>query len=248
MKVFAIRQQSLTKKGPERGMGSPLSGAGGQLARRIGETIGPCDLVLSSPSPRTIETALATGYTVDGCLNALGELPEAFVEEIGHRERWAWEDPFQVLAQVLAQVVAQGRAAAQMGHRIRAAWRTSADAVPDQEKVPLTTYGRLLEVGVVACLSAAYMAAWGRPFGDCEGIQLGDEAGNFHLLDLLRLESANHTRQAGSWGNTFSEQLGPRLPQALHDARGVVVVQGRLLEVCKHLRPLRRLRQVARVA
>ncbi|MGO8949099.1 MAG: hypothetical protein ACLQUY_15920 [Ktedonobacterales bacterium] len=73
------------------------------MARRIGETVGPCDLVLTSPSPRAIETALAMGYAVDACSDVLGEMPEAFVQEIGHHERWAWAEPFAVFAEVIAR-------------------------------------------------------------------------------------------------------------------------------------------------
>jgi broad specificity phosphatase PhoE len=191
MKVLEIRRHSLTKKGPDRGKGSHLSGAGVQLARRIGETIGPCDLVLTSFSPRTIETALAMGYAVDESLGALGEMPEAFVQDIGHHERWAWEEPFQVFAEVLAR----GGATAQVGHHLQEAWRAAAEAVSANGKGLLITHGRLLEVGVVACLPAAQVAAFGRPFGHCEGIQLGYEAGQFHLIHLLRLIPAE--RSAG---------------------------------------------------
>jgi broad specificity phosphatase PhoE len=187
MKVLEIRRHSLTKKGPDRGKGSHLSGAGVQLARRIGETIGPCDLVLTSPSPRAIETALAMGYAVDACLDALGEMAEAFVQEIGHHERWSWEEPFQVFAQILAR----GGATAQVGHHIQAAWRMAAEALPDPGKGLLITHGRLLEVGVVACLPETPMAVFGQPFGHCEGIQLRYEAGHFQLLHLLRLGSAD---------------------------------------------------------
>lgn len=164
-----------------------------QLVCQIGETVGPCALVLTSPSPRAIETALAMGYAVDECLNALGEMPEAFVQEIGHHERWAWEEPFQVFAQVFAR----GGATAQVGHHIQAAWRTAAEALPDLGEGLLITHGRLLEVGAVACLPTAQVATFGRPFGHCEGIQLGYEAGHFHLLHLLRLASSDHAPEKG---------------------------------------------------
>ena len=190
-KVLEIRRHSLTKKGPDRGKGSHLSGAGVQLARRIGETIGPCDLVLTSPSPRTIETALAMGYAVDECLDALGEMPEAFVQEIGHHERWSWEEPFQVFAEVFAR----GGAAAQVGQHVRAAWRAAAAALPDPGKGLLITHGRLLEVGVVACLPETPLVICGRSFSHCEGLQLGYEAGQFHLLQQLRLVSTDHASE-----------------------------------------------------
>ena len=44
-----------------RGKGSHLSAEGVALAPTIGATIGPVDLVLTSLSPRTLETAIFTG-------------------------------------------------------------------------------------------------------------------------------------------------------------------------------------------
>ena len=65
MRTIDIRRHSYTKKGEARGKGSHLSQPGIDLARKVGETLGPYDLVLTSLIPRTVETAIAMGYAVD---------------------------------------------------------------------------------------------------------------------------------------------------------------------------------------
>jgi hypothetical protein len=65
MRIIQIRRHSYTKKGEARGRGSHLSAEGVALAREIGSQIGPFDLVLTSHSPRTLETAIAMGFAVD---------------------------------------------------------------------------------------------------------------------------------------------------------------------------------------
>src|SRR5262249_3758694 len=118
MRTIEIRRHAPTKKGEERGKGSHLSPEGVALARNIGAEIGPFDLVLTSPAPRTLETAIAMGFAVNDQHEALGDLPPAVWEEIGHHERWSWEEPFVVFA----HFIRQGGATTQMGERQREAW------------------------------------------------------------------------------------------------------------------------------
>lgn len=61
MKTLDIRRHSLRKDGG----GSQLSQAGVDLARRIGATLGPYAQVVTTPVPRTRETAIAMGFAVD---------------------------------------------------------------------------------------------------------------------------------------------------------------------------------------
>jgi hypothetical protein len=65
MRIIEIRRHSYTKKGNARGKGSHLSAEVIALAREIGNHIGPFDIVLTSYSPRTLETAIAMGFAVD---------------------------------------------------------------------------------------------------------------------------------------------------------------------------------------
>src|SRR5262249_12484978 len=156
---------SYTKKGDGRGKGSHLSPEGVSLARRIGGEIGPCDLVLTSPVPRALETAIAMGFAVSDCLEALGDLSPAVFEESGHHERWAWEEPFVKFA----QFVRQGGPTAQMGERQREAWVQALESVPTGSCILIISHGRIIESGVVSCIPDGNFTTWGPAFHHCEG-------------------------------------------------------------------------------
>jgi broad specificity phosphatase PhoE len=121
-----IRRHSYTKKGEARGKGSYLPSEGIALAREIGNHLGPFDRVLTSHSPRTLETAIAMGFAVDKQLEALGDISPEVIEEIGHHERWTWEYPFLTFA----QFVSRGGPAARMRRQQQEAWMNALESVP----------------------------------------------------------------------------------------------------------------------
>jgi len=118
MRSIEIRRHSYTKKGAGRGKGSQLSVEGIALAHAIGTETGPFDLVLTSQVPRTLETAIAMGFAVDDQLAVLGDLPPDVFDEIGHHDRWTWNDPFVRFA----QLVAHGGPTARLGQRQHEVW------------------------------------------------------------------------------------------------------------------------------
>jgi broad specificity phosphatase PhoE len=182
MRVLDVRRHCLTKKGAGRGRGSHLSAEGVQQARHIGERLGPYDLVLTSHIPRTLETALAMGFAVDDQLAVLGDIaPDVWVE-IGHHERWAWEEPFAVFAQIMAQ----GGATARLGQAQRQAWKEALEVVPDGGRVLIISHGRVIEAGLVACFPDGDYATWGAPFHHGEGARLTYADGCFTQLVFYR--------------------------------------------------------------
>jgi broad specificity phosphatase PhoE len=183
MRTIEIRRHAYTKKGEERGKGSHLSTEGVALARRIGGEIGPFDLVLTSPVPRALETAIAMGFAVDDQLEALGDLPPAVLAEIGHYERWAWEEPFVTFA----QFVRQGGPTARMGERQREAWVRALESVPSGGRVLIISHGRVIEAGLVSCLPGDDFVGWGASFGHGEGARMSFEEGRFQGVQLLRV-------------------------------------------------------------
>jgi broad specificity phosphatase PhoE len=184
MRTIEIRRHSYTKKGAGRGKGSHLSAEGVALARAGGATIGPFDLVLTSPSPRTLETAIAMGFAVDDQLDVLGDIPPEVVDEIGHHERWAWEAPFVRFA----QVVAQGGATTRMGQRQQGAWMHALESIPPDGRVLVISHGRVIESGLVMCLPDGDFAAWGAPLRHCEGVRMQYAAGRFTDVLFLRVQ------------------------------------------------------------
>jgi len=182
MRLIEVRRHSLTKKGEGRGKGSHLSPEGVALARKIGGEIGPFDLVLTSLVPRTQETAIALGFAVDDQLEALGDLSPAVQEEIGHHERWAWEEPFVTFA----HLVQKGGPTARMGERQREAWVRALESVPADGRVLIISHGRIIESGLVTCLPDGDFSAWSPAFRHCEGARMTFAEGQFQAVQLLR--------------------------------------------------------------
>ena len=182
MRTIEIRRHAYTKKGDARGKGSHLSGQGVLQARRVGEHLGPFDLVITSHIPRTLETALAMGFAVNDQLEVLGNIPAEVWDEIGHHERWTWAEPFAMFA----NVIADGGPTAELGKRQRHAWTQALAAVPNNGKVLIISHGRIIEVGLVSCLPSANYATWGAPFQHCEGVRLGYDGSQFGDMHFLR--------------------------------------------------------------
>jgi broad specificity phosphatase PhoE len=185
MRTIEIRRHSYTKKGEARGKGSHLSAEGIALARQIGDRIGrPFDLVLTSQSPRTLETAIAMGFAVDEQLEALGDIPPEVMAEIGHQERWTWDTPFLVFA----RFIHQGGPTARMGKRQEEAWLNALESVPANGRVLVISHGRVIEAGLVTCVPGEDFSSWGSPFHHGEGVRLNYEAGCFRDVHLLRIQ------------------------------------------------------------
>src|SRR5688572_24465630 len=76
MRVIEHRRHAMRVK-----PGDHLSQAGVDLARRVGETMGHYDLVVTSPVARAFETAIAMGFAVDEQWPALAPPPQEVQEE-----------------------------------------------------------------------------------------------------------------------------------------------------------------------
>ena len=116
MPVLEVRRHSLVKDHVH------LSQAGVDLARRVGASIGPFHRVVISTITRTLETAIAMGFAVDEQLAVLGEIPPDVWDEVGHHERWGWDEPFVAFAVWLERA---GRWCGWVGRRPRRGGRSS---------------------------------------------------------------------------------------------------------------------------
>src|SRR5262249_27197127 len=183
MRTIEIRRHACTKKGEGRGKGSHLSTEGVALARKIGGEIGPFDLVLTSPVPRSLETAIAMGFAVNDQPEALGDLSPAVLQEVGHHERWAWQEPFVTFA----HFVRQGGPTTRMGERQRQAWVRALESVPGDGRVLIISHGRIIESGLVTCIADGDFATWGPAFRHCEGVRMTFAQGRFQGVQLLRV-------------------------------------------------------------
>ncbi|TDC44064.1 histidine phosphatase family protein [Micromonospora sp. KC213] len=187
MRWLEIRRHSLTKKGEARGRGSHLSAAGVSLARAVGMGLGPFACVLSSSSPRAIETAVAMGYAVDDVV----EMPSGYVPgEADHHDQWRWKSPYETYAQLISS---QG-GVAQAARAHRNLWIRAVESVPDGSGALIISHGGSIEPGLVDCLPTADHRSWGMPFSHCDGARLTYIDGRFQAITFSRAPQKIRTR------------------------------------------------------
>jgi broad specificity phosphatase PhoE len=188
MRWLEVRRHSLTKTNSARGRGSHLSAEGVALARLVGASLGPFAAVVTSASPRGIETAVAMGFAVDDTV----ELPSGYVTgEVGHHDQWRWPRPYRIYAELLGR----GGGLANVAEAHRRIWMGVVEAVPDGAAALVVGHGGGIEPGLVACLPDADHASWGMPFGHCDGARLGFDDGTFVSVQF---------RRAGTWSGCSS--------------------------------------------
>jgi broad specificity phosphatase PhoE len=182
MRWLEVRRHSVTKKGAARGRGSHLSVEGVALARRVGESLGPFAAVVTSASPRAIETAVAMGFAVDDTV----QLPSGYVPgEVAHHDQWGWPRPYRRYADLLGGAGELANVAE--AHRL--AWATVVKGVPDGAAALFVGHGGGIEPGLVAALPEGDHDSWGAPFAHCDGARLGFIQGRFVSIQFRRVGS-----------------------------------------------------------
>lgn len=177
MPTLEIRRHSLRKKTG----GSQISQEGVELARRIGASMGPFEVVATSVVPRARETAIAMGFAVDQEVVTLGRDPGLYAEaEAAALDRTP--TPFVTLA----QAIEAGGAYHLYAHSVAALWRDLMTPLrPDQSALVVGHSGEL-EAALVGCVPEADYAGWGGMFGPCEGARL-TFTNRFTEVEILRL-------------------------------------------------------------
>ena len=173
MRYLEIRRHTMRNK-----PGKHLSQAGVNLARQVGEKLGPFDQVITSKLPRAFETAIAMGFAVEVRYAELNTIDEAIENEID------WAAGFAEFA----QIIRQGGITARAAHQQAAFWQKLALAVPENGCALLISHGSIIEAGTIGCLPDLDYSNWGKPCDYCEGVLLGFEGNRFITGELLRLK------------------------------------------------------------
>jgi broad specificity phosphatase PhoE len=146
--------------------GAHVSQAGIDLARRVGESMGRFDRVMTSTLPRAFDTAIAMGYAVDEeaeWLSTCGDLVEA-------------EAPYPQTFAAYVGMVERGRATAACAWELARRWRAVAGHLPEAGRALMVSHGGVVELGAIGCLTADGVAvdfnAWGGPLEYCGGVRL----------------------------------------------------------------------------
>ena len=172
MKKLEIRRHSIRNQ-----PGDHLNQTGVTLARRVGQSIGPFDLVVTSTLPRAFETAIAMGFAVDEQF----ELMSTYGNDVGREAPW----PLSLAG--YAEVVSKGGAAARYANQLADVYRKLLHYVSDDHAALVINHGGVLEMGAVACLPDADHFSWGSHFDYCEGIRLFWENDKFVNAEILRV-------------------------------------------------------------
>lgn len=158
--------------------GHHLTQRGVDLARRVGETMGRFDLVVTSDMPRAFETAIAMGYAVD---RQEAQLSTFFGGEFEPEVDWT------LGCAEFARGFALGGATARECRAQAGLLRSIAAGLPEGGRALVVSHGGVIEAGVVGLLPDMYFDDWGPACERCEGVLLHFEGTRCTGADILRL-------------------------------------------------------------
>jgi broad specificity phosphatase PhoE len=154
-----------------------LSQAGVDLARRIGNSIGPFNWVLTSTIPRAFETAIAMGFAVDEQLAELSLMPDGLENEV------AWDAGFAAFAEGSHRGEMLGEYVKQQAILISQIARS----LPTDGAALVVSHGGIVEAQTVGCLPHLDFTSWGAGCDYCEGVRLYFDGQQFVRGDMLRV-------------------------------------------------------------
>ncbi len=169
MRKLEVRRHTMRRK-----PGQHLSQDGIDLARLVGAGSGPYSLVVTSPIPRAIETAIAMGFEVDETDDFLGLIPTG--------SGYGWPASFARVS----DAVREGGAAAKFARRMAGVWQDIAERIPESTQALVVTHGGIVELGAAAAMPDFQHGAWGYAMGYSEGVRLTFDDG-FTGCEVLRV-------------------------------------------------------------
>lgn len=156
--------------------GTHLTQMGIDLARRVGETMGRFDLVVTSGVPRAYETAMAMGYVVDRQETLLRDGND-YAEEVD----WT------LGCAEFARAYGLGKGVTDACRAQAALLRSIAGTLPANGRALLVSHGGIIEQGVVGLLPDFPFERWGQAFERCEGVLLRFDGDSCVDAEPLRL-------------------------------------------------------------
>lgn len=172
MRYLEVRRHTMRVK-----PGQHLSQEGIDLARRIGNEIGPFEFVITSTLHRAYETAIAMGFAVNDQLEELSELGQGVEAEV------LWDAGFAAFGDAFRLERTTNAYACDQA----ALWRMIAESITEGGAALVITHGGIVEAGTVGCLPDADHIAWGPAISYCEGVRLHFDGKQFVDVDILRV-------------------------------------------------------------
>lgn len=143
-----------------------INQAGVTLARRVGETMGMFDRVITSTIPRAFETAIAMGYAVHDQVEWLATYPRAVDTEVPPGNTWLG----------YVQGVANGATTNAFAIAQSDNCYEILRSIPDGGRALLISHGGFVELTTIGILMVNQLpvdyASWGSGVSYCEGTRL----------------------------------------------------------------------------
>jgi len=159
-----------------------LNAAGVQLARALGDRLGPMQRTASSPAQRCLETAVALGCAVDEEWDELA-LPDddATMQELDRIATYG----------DAVRLVRYGRCIPSLASQLRDHIQRLIDELQDHQDALLVTHAGVVEV-VAAAVCGESVAELGEGVGYCEGVRM-------MLHDADRIGDGRRTQAGKVW-------------------------------------------------
>jgi broad specificity phosphatase PhoE len=173
MRYLEVRRHTMRTK-----PGEHLSQAGVDLARRVGEGMGPFNRVITTLAPRAFETAIAMGFAVD-------EQPGDFPSTIGDEEEGEikWDAGYAAWSRAMRS----GGIAAKYAHLEADRWRRLVESLSEGGSDLLITHGGVIEAGAAACMPVGEHTTLEAICGYCEGVRLAFDGVGWAGIEVLRV-------------------------------------------------------------
>ena len=181
MREIEVRRHSHAVPG-NPGQVRHLSQKGVTLARRVGETMGPFALVVTSELPRTFETALAMGFAVNAQDDAFNRFSGG-----DHVRDIAAEVALEASFGEFAEAVRRGGPTAQFAKQQLSALQKILDRLSEGDRALVVTHGAFIQPGAVGLLPDADHLSWGGPCRLCEGYLVTFENNDPIRIEIIRL-------------------------------------------------------------
>ncbi|MFZ2959309.1 MAG: histidine phosphatase family protein [Candidatus Ozemobacteraceae bacterium] len=170
MPIIEIRRHSMRGK-----PGSHLTQAGLDLARRVGQGMGPFCRVITSEKVRAIETAVAMGFAVTEEWSFISELSPGFEDEV------LWDAGFAPIGEALLR----GGKAAAYGRTLEAELQHLVMEMPPDGVSLIISHGGIVEAAAMACFPKGKYAGMKDPCSFCEGVRLRFSRGGWVSGEFL---------------------------------------------------------------
>lgn len=172
MKILEIRRHSIRLKSSGH-----LSQEGINLARSIGQGLGPFDFVATSTLTRALETAVAMGFAVHEQVELMSTYGAAVEAEA------PWPLPYFHYS----EIVKRDGVAAKYAYQLFDYYADIMNKIVEGGSALVVNHGGVVELGTVACLPDENFSLWGDEASYCEGARLYWENNKFVKGAVLRV-------------------------------------------------------------